>query len=109
MVGMLISEHHSTGGYSRYDRTQKQKMEAMALVSTTPGLDYEKAIGHVSKNYVRDKFVGSCEDMKPLVDRVSEKANVPPSLMTVAQVSLQTLMCFLSGFFCMMADESVVG
>lgn len=43
--------HHTTGGYSRYDRTQALKMEDATLVSANPGLDYVKALAHVSKQF----------------------------------------------------------
>lgn len=32
-VGMMITGHHTAGGYSRYDRTQDLKMEAATIYS----------------------------------------------------------------------------
>lgn len=84
-VGMLISGHHLTGGYRggclRYDRTKRFKMEVATsrpqlnlipytLVSSSPGLDYEKA--HVSQNFLQEELVGSFSGMKLLISRVSD-------------------------------------
>lgn len=86
-VGMLITGHHTTGGYSTYDRTQALKMEAATLVSANPGLDYDKALTHVSKQFLAEELVGSSEGLKPLIDKVSPKSDLHLALSNALEVT----------------------
>lgn len=83
-VGRLISGHHTTDGYLRYDRTQALKIEAATLVSANPLMNYEVALTEVSKKFVDEKIVGSSANLNPLkglVDRVSDKPSQQLSMM----------------------------
>lgn len=92
-VGMLITGHHTNGGYSRYDRTQALKMEAATLVSANPGLDYVKALTHVSKQFVAEELVGSSEGLKPLIDKVSPKSDLHLALSNAPEGHQNVLRC----------------
>jgi hypothetical protein len=66
-IGMMITGHHTVDGYSRYDRTQDLKKEAANLVSRTPHLSWNSAMDEVSKKFLENKYVGSVENLKPLM------------------------------------------
>lgn len=70
---MLITGHHMTGGYSRYNQTQALKMEGATLVFANPGLDYVKALAYVSEHFLSEELKESNVGLKPLIDRVSNK------------------------------------
>ncbi|CAM6104364.1 unnamed protein product [Calypogeia fissa] len=70
-MGMLMSGHHLTSGYRRYDRTETLKMEAAALQCANPNLDYESALRHVSKKFVEEDLKGSSEGLTPLDPKAS--------------------------------------
>ncbi|CAM6104389.1 unnamed protein product [Calypogeia fissa] len=66
---MLLSGHHSTSGYKRYDRTESLKMEAAALVSANPKLDYQKALTYESPSMSGPKVMGITLHPKKLTHR----------------------------------------
>ncbi len=75
-VGMMVTGHHTTDGYGRYDRTKELKMEAAVLAGCTPGLTYDKALCDVSNRFIKDSIVGSSEGLRPLLSKeTTEKEN----------------------------------
>jgi hypothetical protein len=66
-VGMLVSGHHTQSGYSRYDRTEKLKMEAAIHVSCNPGVSFQQAMQVCSKNFLEEEIAGSSDKLVPLL------------------------------------------
>lgn len=85
-IGMMVTGHHSTGGFLRYDRTQDLKMEAAVKVSLDPTLNYQSTLQEVSEKFFQENVVGSADKLRPLVDGVSPKEHHPISMPQKIQV-----------------------
>ncbi|CAM6090480.1 unnamed protein product [Calypogeia fissa] len=82
-IGMLISGHHTADGYSRYDRTQALKMQAVAIVSANPDMSYEDELMKVSKKFISEDLIRSSANLKPLI--VTHSTNSTNSRPTITE------------------------
>lgn len=91
---MMITGHHLANGYSRYDRIQELKMEAISLVSSTPQLTWTNAMEVVSKKFMEECYVGSVEKVnpQPITPSASPrniKSGITIMMVSVGRTSLQ--------------------
>jgi hypothetical protein len=89
-VDRLVTGHHTTDGYQRYDRSLELQQQAATTVGSNPCLSFSEALSIVSKKFHEEQYTGKSENMEPLVDPGQAKQLV---LAPKPQVSI------LSGLF----------